>query len=202
MQARELRDGGRLEMLKVEGVTNAQLDRGQTPGVTYGVEWVTIDTPDTTFAAGTTNDQASVFVEQPGDRPGAPPPSAASRGSSSTPARSTSSRRRAVTRLRARRLGRRLRRRLRSALGVRHGERDAHAAVRVAQPHGARAAGQPLHQPAEVVAPGARTARPRTTCAASRPRAGSSTSRSTPWSGGWATSSPARRLRPTARCCS
>jgi uncharacterized protein len=66
MQVRELRDGGTLEMLKVEGVTNAQLDRGQTPGVTYGVEWVTIDQPDTTFPAGTTNDQAIVFVGDQG----------------------------------------------------------------------------------------------------------------------------------------
>ena len=38
-------------MLKVEGVTNAQLDHGQTPGVTYGVEWVTIDQPDTDVMA-------------------------------------------------------------------------------------------------------------------------------------------------------
>ena len=66
MQVRELRDGGTLEMLKVEGVVNAQLDRGQTPGVTYGVEWVTIDEPDTTFAVGTTNDQAIGFVGDQG----------------------------------------------------------------------------------------------------------------------------------------
>ena len=66
MEVHELRDGGTLEMLKVEGVTNAQLDHGQTPGVTYGVEWVTIDQPDTTFPAGTTNDQAIVFVGDQG----------------------------------------------------------------------------------------------------------------------------------------
>ncbi|HZN89357.1 MAG TPA: alkaline phosphatase PhoX [Thermoleophilaceae bacterium] len=71
MQVRELRDGGRLEMLKVAGVTNAQLDHGQTPGVTYDVEWVSIDTPDTTFPAGTTNDQASVFVSGQGSAKGA-----------------------------------------------------------------------------------------------------------------------------------
>jgi uncharacterized protein len=67
----ELRDGGRLEMLKIEGVWNAQLDRSQTPGVTYGVEWVRIDEPDTTFPPGTTNDQAIVFVGDQGRAKGA-----------------------------------------------------------------------------------------------------------------------------------
>ncbi|MGH3100319.1 MAG: alkaline phosphatase PhoX, partial [Thermoleophilia bacterium] len=46
-------------------------DRGQAPGVTYDVEWVSIDTPDTTFAAGTTNDEASVFVSGQGIAKGA-----------------------------------------------------------------------------------------------------------------------------------
>jgi secreted PhoX family phosphatase len=67
----ELRDGGQLQMLKVEGVQNAALDHGQTPGVTYDVEWVTIDQPDTTFPAGTTNDQAIVFVGDQGRAKGA-----------------------------------------------------------------------------------------------------------------------------------
>jgi secreted PhoX family phosphatase len=71
MTAGRLLDGGRLEMLKVEGVWNAVLDRGQTPGVTYGVEWVTIDEPDTTFPPGTTNDQAIVFVGNQGRAKGA-----------------------------------------------------------------------------------------------------------------------------------
>jgi uncharacterized protein len=66
-----LHDGGRLEMLKVEGVSNAQLDHGQTPGVTYGVEWVTIDDPDPTFAPGTTNNQAIVAVGDQGRAKGA-----------------------------------------------------------------------------------------------------------------------------------
>ncbi|MGH2781860.1 MAG: alkaline phosphatase PhoX [Thermoleophilaceae bacterium] len=66
MRARRLRDGGVLEMLKIEGMPNAQLDRGQTPGVTYDVEWVTIDEPDATFAPGTTNDEAIVFVGDQG----------------------------------------------------------------------------------------------------------------------------------------
>jgi len=66
MEIGELRDGGRLEMLKVAGVDNAQLDRGQTPGVVHEVEWVTIDEPDTTFPVGTTNNQAIVFVGDQG----------------------------------------------------------------------------------------------------------------------------------------
>jgi secreted PhoX family phosphatase len=71
MSVGALRDGGRLEMLKVEGSPNAQLDRGQTPGVTYEVEWVTIDEPDTTFAPGTTNNEAIVFVGDQGRAKGA-----------------------------------------------------------------------------------------------------------------------------------
>ena len=66
-----LKDGGRLEMLKVEGVSNAQLDRGQSVGVTYGVEWVRIDEPDTTFPEGTKNDEAIVFVGDQGRAKGA-----------------------------------------------------------------------------------------------------------------------------------
>jgi secreted PhoX family phosphatase len=69
--ARELRDGGRLEMLKVEGVMNAELDHGQPANATYGVEWVTIDDPDPTFPPGTTNDQAIVAVGGQGRAKGA-----------------------------------------------------------------------------------------------------------------------------------
>jgi uncharacterized protein len=71
MDVGRLFDGGRLQMLKVVGVDNAQLDRGQTPGVTHEVEWVTIDEPDTTFPAGTTNNQALVFVGDQGRAKGA-----------------------------------------------------------------------------------------------------------------------------------
>ncbi|MGH2787527.1 MAG: alkaline phosphatase PhoX [Actinomycetota bacterium] len=66
-----LMNGGRLEMLKVAGISNAVLDKGQTPGVTYDVEWVTIDEPDKTFAPGTTNNQAIVFVGDQGRAKGA-----------------------------------------------------------------------------------------------------------------------------------
>ena len=71
MQIRELRDGGRLEMLKVEGAWNAELHHGQSVGDTYPVEWVTIDEPDTTFAPGTKNDDAIVFVGNQGRAKGA-----------------------------------------------------------------------------------------------------------------------------------
>jgi secreted PhoX family phosphatase len=71
MKTRRLTDGGTLEMLKVKGVTNAQLDKGQSPGVTYDVEWVEIDEPDKTFDPGTTNDQAIVFVGDQGRAKGA-----------------------------------------------------------------------------------------------------------------------------------
>lgn len=64
-------DGGRLQMLKVKGVDNADLSLGQAPGATYGVEWVDIDDPDPTFAPGTTNDEAIVGVGDQGRAKGA-----------------------------------------------------------------------------------------------------------------------------------
>lgn len=66
-----LLNGGVLEMLKVKSEPNAILDKGRTPGVTYDVEWVTIDEPDTTFPEGTTNDEAIVFVGDQGRAKGA-----------------------------------------------------------------------------------------------------------------------------------
>jgi secreted PhoX family phosphatase len=71
VEAKRLTDGGKLEMLKIEGRSNAVLDKGQTPGVTYGVEWVTIDDPDPTFAPGTTNNQAIQAVGAQGRAKGA-----------------------------------------------------------------------------------------------------------------------------------
>ncbi len=64
-------DGGQLQMLKVVGVDNADLSVGQPAGVSYDVEWVDIDDPDPTFAAGTSNDQASVAVGDQGRAKGA-----------------------------------------------------------------------------------------------------------------------------------
>ena len=71
MKVREVMNGGRLEMLKVVGQDRAVLDKGQTPGVTHPVEWVTIDDPDPTFAPGTTNDQAINAVGDQGRAKGA-----------------------------------------------------------------------------------------------------------------------------------
>ena len=71
MTAKRLTDGGTLEMLKIEGQDGAILDKGQTPGVTYGVEWVEIDDPDPAFAPGTTNNQALVAVGNQGRAQGA-----------------------------------------------------------------------------------------------------------------------------------
>jgi secreted PhoX family phosphatase len=71
MKVKRLEDGGRLEMLKIKGRSNAVLDKGQTPGVTYDVEWVEIDDPDPTFAPGTTNNQAIVAVGDQGRAKGA-----------------------------------------------------------------------------------------------------------------------------------
>ncbi|MGH2683674.1 MAG: alkaline phosphatase PhoX [Actinomycetota bacterium] len=62
----ELRDGGMLEMLAIDGEWNAELHTGQTVGEPLPVTWVTIDEPDKEFPEGTTNDQAIVFVANQG----------------------------------------------------------------------------------------------------------------------------------------
>ena len=179
MQVRELRDGGRLEMLKVEGVTNAQLDRGQTPGVTYGIEWVPIDTPDTTFAAGTTNDQASVFVSNQGIAQGAATFSrlegiffdsgkvylVSTQGGDTPRARRLRSTATATASVSS---GCTTRRTTRSRCC------SSRPAARCWSCRTTSASARRSRRSC------ARTARPRTTCAASRPRAASSTSRSTP----------------------
>jgi secreted PhoX family phosphatase len=54
-----LANGGRLEMLRVKGTPNADLAVGQAAGATFDVEWVRIDTPDTTDPAGA----GSVFAQ-------------------------------------------------------------------------------------------------------------------------------------------
>ena len=64
-------DGGVLEALAIAGSPGAQLHTGQSVGVVYDVNWVTIDEPDTTFPDGTTNDEAIVFVGDQGRAKGA-----------------------------------------------------------------------------------------------------------------------------------
>ena len=49
MEVGELRDGGRLQMLKVKGVDNAHLEAHQEQGATYDVEWVDIAQPDVEY---------------------------------------------------------------------------------------------------------------------------------------------------------
>ena len=49
MECGELRDGGRLQMLKIKGVHNAHLEGRQVLGTTYDVEWVDIAKPDVEY---------------------------------------------------------------------------------------------------------------------------------------------------------
>ena len=203
MTTKRLTDGGTLEMLKIEGQDGAILDKGQTPGVTYDVEWVTIDDPDPTFAPGTTNNQALVAVGNQGRAQGAATFSRlegifydsgkvylVSTQGGDTPA--------------GRGAPGRLRRRLRPAVGLRRARGHAHAAVRVAEParcSSSRTTSASARASARCCA---RTGRPlrRTSCAGSRRRARSSTSRATRSRDARGRSSRARRSRRTARCCS
>jgi secreted PhoX family phosphatase len=75
-----LEDGGRLEMLKVVGVTNAHLEGNQLNGARYAVQWVEIENPfpgtDGRFpmngsVPSLTNDQAITFVGDQGRAQGA-----------------------------------------------------------------------------------------------------------------------------------
>lgn len=49
MEVGRLRDGGKLQMLKVVGVHNAHLEQQQLAGAIYDVEWVTIPEPDVEY---------------------------------------------------------------------------------------------------------------------------------------------------------
>lgn len=64
-------DGGRLQMLAVDGRPGVNLAEGQRRRATYRVHWVDIADPDPTFAPGTTNDQALVAVGDQGRAQGA-----------------------------------------------------------------------------------------------------------------------------------
>ncbi len=72
-----LLDGGRLQMLKVKGVDNAQLAAQQQTGATYDVAWVDIAEPDVEYdyvpgqTAPTRNDTALVHVSSQGWAKGA-----------------------------------------------------------------------------------------------------------------------------------
>jgi uncharacterized protein len=77
METASLGNKGTLQMLKVRGVTNADLAAAQPAGVTYDVEWVDIDDPSPTFPftpgqpAPTTNDTALTHVGRQGWAQGA-----------------------------------------------------------------------------------------------------------------------------------
>ena len=77
LNAGRLVNQGRLQMLAVEGVPNADLAAAQPTGASYKVAWVDIDDPDPTFpftpgvTAPTTNDQALNYVGAQGRAQGA-----------------------------------------------------------------------------------------------------------------------------------
>ncbi len=77
MKAGRLRDGGRLQMLKVRGTRNAHLEGAQVEGATYDVKWVDIDEPDIVYpytpgeVATTPNDTALTHVGSQGWAKGA-----------------------------------------------------------------------------------------------------------------------------------
>ncbi|UMG91383.1 alkaline phosphatase PhoX [Nocardioides sp. TF02-7] len=77
MKVGRLKDGGRLQMLKVKGVDNAHLEGAQPTGATYDVEWVDIDEPDVEYDyqpgadAPTPNDTALVHASSQGWAQGA-----------------------------------------------------------------------------------------------------------------------------------
>jgi len=66
-----LANRGRLQMLAVCGVPNAELHLGQPDGASYPVRWVDIEDPDPTFAPGTTNNEAISAVGDEGRAKGA-----------------------------------------------------------------------------------------------------------------------------------
>jgi secreted PhoX family phosphatase len=77
VRAGHLADGGRLQMLRVEGQPEAHLEAAQVVGTSYPVEWVDIDDPDPTFPytpglpAPTSNNAAIVHVGDQGRAQGA-----------------------------------------------------------------------------------------------------------------------------------
>lgn len=77
MKTGRLEDGGRLQMLAVKGIPDAELAASQPLRATYRVEWVDIDDPAPTFPytpgvpAPTTNDQALTHVGVQGRSQGA-----------------------------------------------------------------------------------------------------------------------------------
>jgi len=77
MSSGSLQNGGRLQMLRVVGTTNAHLEAAQPIGASYAVDWVDIGDPNPTFpytpgvAAPTLNDSALNYVGNQGRAEGA-----------------------------------------------------------------------------------------------------------------------------------
>jgi secreted PhoX family phosphatase len=77
MQSGRLADGGRLQMLAVAGIPNADLAASQRQRATYNVTWVDIEQPDVVFPytpgqpAPTSNNDAINFVGNQGREQGA-----------------------------------------------------------------------------------------------------------------------------------
>lgn len=77
MEVGRLKDGGKLQMLKVVGVDNAHLEQRQLAGAIYDVEWVTIPEPDVEYPhtpdveATTPNNTALTHVSSQGWAKGA-----------------------------------------------------------------------------------------------------------------------------------
>jgi uncharacterized protein len=71
MEAGRLENGGRLQMLAVDGQPGAHLEQVQSNGATYAVTWVDIDDPNPTFAPIVTNNEAIVYVGDQGRALGA-----------------------------------------------------------------------------------------------------------------------------------
>lgn len=71
MDTGSLADGGRLQMLAVVGMPNADLAQSQRRRATYDVEWVDIDDPAPTFDPVVSNNDAIIHVGDQGRAQGA-----------------------------------------------------------------------------------------------------------------------------------
>ncbi|MFI7441015.1 alkaline phosphatase PhoX [Nonomuraea indica] len=71
LKAGRLLDGGRLQMLAVEGSPREDLSAGQRPGAVHRTTWVDIDDPDPRFTGRPANDEAVQAVGRQGRAAGA-----------------------------------------------------------------------------------------------------------------------------------
>ena len=60
---RRLAEGGRLQMLAIDGKPRADLRRGQRAGVTLGIHWVEIAQPDKAHVDAAQSDSGGVFAQ-------------------------------------------------------------------------------------------------------------------------------------------